>query len=57
MPALFACTDSKTGKNFLKEFTPDRARYAFAKKLAREDHLLPSYKDDPSYNWRRDKSK
>ena len=55
MPALFACTDRKTGKNFLKEFSPVRATYAFAKKLRQEDKLLPSWRDDPTYNLRKPK--
>ena len=54
MPALFSCTDPMTGKQFLKEFSADRARYAFARKLARGDHLLPSWRDDPTYNLRKD---
>ena len=55
MPALFACTDPKTGRNFLQAFNPDRARYAFAQKLRREDKLLPSWRDDPTYNLRKSK--
>ena len=55
MPALFACTDPKTGQNYLREFKPDRATYAFAQKLRREDHLLPSWRNDPTYNLRKSK--
>ncbi len=57
MPALFSCTDPKTGRTYLREISPDRATTAFARKLAKDDAFLPSWRDDPTYNLRKDQRK
>jgi len=53
MPVLVSLHDHTTGKDFLEEWAPERATKAFAEKLHREEHQLPSWREDPTYDLKR----
>jgi hypothetical protein len=50
MPVMLNCTDAVTGP-YLKEFTPERAQYAF--QIRMQMSHMPSWHSDPTYNLRK----
>lgn len=53
MPVLLTCTNQDTGQNYLREYTPERAQYAFAWRMENGTNLVPDWRNDPTYHMRR----
>ena len=53
MPVLMNCTDSITGKPYIREFTSERAQYAFQMRM--KIGTAPTFANDPTYNLRKGK--
>jgi hypothetical protein len=51
MPVLLPCKDQTTGQPYLREYTSDRAQYAFSVRM-QMGNALP-WQIDPTYNLRR----